>query len=68
MDSRNAVLKVYSVLEGGCRRIIGKTCMWTGKRKIHSWWDEEVKEAIKRRKHAESIENAGISMNAVQTW
>ena len=26
--------------------------MWAGKRKIHSWWDEEVKEVIKRRKQA----------------
>ena len=52
MDSRNAVSKVYSVLEGSCRRIIGKLVCGQGKRKTHSRWDEEVKEAIKSRKQA----------------
>ena len=40
-----------------------------GREKIHSWWVEEVTEAIKRRKQAcGEHRNAGICMNAFQTW
>ena len=31
---------------------MGKLVCGQGKRKTHSWWDKEVKEAIKRRKQA----------------
>ena len=48
---------------------LGKLGCGQGKRKIHSWWNEEVTEAIKKEsKHSKSIENAGICMNAFQTW
>ena len=46
---------------------LGKLVCGLGKRKIHRWLDEEVKEAKEESKHAESIENAGICMNAFQT-
>ena len=52
MDSRNAVSKVYSVLKEAAEESLGKLVCGQGKRKTHSWWDEEVKEAIKRRKQA----------------
>ena len=52
MDSRDGVEMLTHYWKEAEVESLGKVVCGHGKRKIHSWWDEEVTEAFKRRKQA----------------